>query len=450
MGCLSMKKKIVVLVLAICLVVSVLSGCSGKVEGDSSRGTDSEEKLTAYVVDADGYVNLSALEEYNRYAEEGDKIEVVTFSSVDEMNQRLATEITAGKGPDIFLYTESELPRFLSYAEKGVFADLTPLMEKTGFSREKYDQNALQYGQINGKQRFLPLGITVSFCVTTKSLSEQYGLAAIGEKLSYQNYFDLLEPTGTRGDVFWFSEVSSFLYPLATSFIDTENLESHFDSDKFRTALQNLETVKKEEDAYFKACQDGEEYLTDFEMLHLKKLLFGHSYYSGARELQTAIENFQKHSPEREEFEIYPMRDFSDENSFTSHIMQMVAVNETCKDKEKAWKFVEYLLSDSVQSTMGESNILIYGEPVNLDARRQNKELWEKFAENDPALLNFIGKYYEMLDHTTGCGTITYNMEYFNQVFAPYYEDYEKGKITLEEFCRQLDNKTGIFLKENA
>ena len=36
------------------------------------------------------------------------------------------------------------------------------------------------------------------------------------------------------------------------------------------------------------------------------------------------------------------------------------------------------------------------------------------------------------------------------EVFAPFYQSYEKEQITLDEFCKQLDNKTGIYLKENA
>ena len=54
-----------------------------------------------------------------------------------------------------------------------------------------------------------------------------------------------------------------------------------------------------------------------------------------------------------------------------------------------------------------------------------------------------------MLAGADGCTALTYNIQRFYEVFAPCYQSY-KGRIALDEFCKQLDNKTGVSLKENA
>lgn len=459
-----MKRRIASLLFSVTMVLGLLCGCDSGGVGESPSGNSSSSSsssadsvgdvsteratLTVYLNTAIGN-NARLVEEYNRNAKDEDRVKIVEFSDDETMARQIATEVLAGKGPDIFLYNSRELPQYLSYAKKGVFAALDPLMEQNGFSTKDYNEDALAYGNVEGTQRFFPLGISLPIVTTLKSVSEKYKLDEIGKKLSYQNYYDLLEPTGTLGEVYWFdSGVHNLLLPAVSYFIDEEKKESHFDSEKFRKAIQDYQRVAEAEggeNGFF----SQKRLMSNYAAMTDGLFLLENYYYSDAPGLRLEVEQAKnrKEIKDGDCVQYYVMHDFGSETEYSAYVQQMVAINDNCKEKEKAWKFLEFALSVNTQCSMGGST-LIWGNPVNKQALESDREIWLQSIGKDRELKKFIEDYYKALEKANHYGDYAYNMEYDNEVFKPLLQSYLDGKLTLDQFCRDLDNKTGIYLKE--
>ena len=69
-------------------------------------------------------------------------------------------------------------------------------------------------------------------------------------------------------------------------------------------------------------------------------------------------------------------------------------------------------------------------------------------SEQRAIMKDFIDRYYELLNSVTKCDCLTYNSMYVQEVFDPLYVEYENGTKTLDEFVKELQNKTGLYLKE--
>ncbi len=267
-----MKKRIFCLVMSVILCLSLLTGC--QLGSRTSSVPEEEGAVTAYAVDfeADGTVlddygyystELAFIEDYNSTVDSNHQIQVQYFSDIEAMNHQLSTELLSGGGPDLFVFRDTTLPRFQSYASQGVFTDLNSYFEKSGYDRSQFQETVFDYGSFNGVQRFIPLEYGIPVCITTQSLADKYGLEEIGDQLSYQNYFELLSETKTLGkpinsdfNLFWFNELDSFRYRLLPAFIDVQKKEGQFNSAKFKESMEEyLQVVKaqKGRDSFSKA-----------------------------------------------------------------------------------------------------------------------------------------------------------------------------------------------------
>ena len=99
---------------------------------------------------------------------------------------------------------------------------------------------------------------------------------------------------------------------------------------------------------------------------------------------------------------------------------------------------------------MSNSSSPITGNPVSLEGQKRNKENWINSGNVNTRELwkDFIDRYYELLNSVTKCDCLTYNSMYVQEVFDPLYLEYESGTKTLDEFVKELQNKTGLYLKE--
>ncbi len=147
----------------------------------------------------------------------------------------------------------------------------------------------------------------------------------------------------------------------------------------------------------------------------------------------------------------YPIKEYAG-NNFCGYVGKMIAINDNSKRKNKAWEVIDYALSPGYQNSMSNSSSPITGNPVNLEGQKRNKENWMNSGNVNTGTRelqkDFIDRYYELLNSVTKCDCLTYNAMYVQEVFDPLYLEYENGTKTLDEFVKELQNKTGLYLKE--
>ena len=127
----------------------------------------------------------------------------------------------------------------------------------------------------------------------------------------------------------------------------------------------------------------------------------------------------------------------------------MMAINDNSNRKNKAWEVIDYALSPSFQNSMVDTDYSAGLNPVSLEGQQRNKEMLLNINSEQRAVMkDFIDRYYELLNSVTKCDCLMYNSMYVQEVFDPLYVEYENGTKTLDEFVKELQNKTGLYLKE--
>ncbi len=446
------------------LCLSLLTGC--QLGSRTSSVPEEEGAVTAYAVDfeADGTMlddygyystELAFLEDYNSAMDSSRQIQIQYFPNIETMNRQLSTELLSGGGPDLFVFRDTTLPQFQSYATQGVFAPLDTFLEKNSYNKDWFQKVIFDYGTVDGTQRFIPLEYGIPVCITTQSLYDEFELENTATQINYQNYFGLLNTTGTLGkpinsnfNQFWFSELDSFRYRLLPAFIDKQQKEGQFTSAKFKESMEwYLQVVKAQNGrdgfskaygtAYASALRDGNLFFYNDPMMSDRFLSVRIDSYFG----NTESKNIPLLS--------FPMKEYAG-NDVCGFVGKMVAINDNSSRKNKAWEVIDYALSPNFQNSMANRSSPITGNPIRIEGQERNRENWLSFgsAEMKEIREDFVDQYYELLNSVTKCDCLTYNSMYVQEIFDPLYLEYESGTKTLDEFIKELQNKTGLYLKE--
>ncbi len=463
-----MKKKLFGFVLASVLGLSLLTGCQ---LGIRTTAPEEEGPVTVYVVDMDSQENQATLREhrdyglteysflknYNNSVDSSRKLEVQLFADAETMNRQISTEVLSGGGPDLFLFQDSTLPYFQKYANQGVFADLDEYLQGSGYEESQFQQTVFNYGKVNGKQKFVPLEYGIPVCITLQSLAEEYGLDGMGEQLNYQNYYELLSKTNTMGipiseeydfNLFWFNELDSFRYRMIPAFINEERKEGQFTSPLFQESIEHYKKVienQRGRDAFFTAYGN-----LQVGALEEKSLLFYNDPIMSDMQLMNIFlkEYFMFEELKSDVPLIYPIKEYNGED-YSAYVGRMMAINDNSSRKNKAWEVIDYALSPNFQNSMVDDDYSTGLNPVSLEGQQRNKEaLMNINAEQRSMMKDFTDRYYELLNSVTKCDCLMYNSMYVQEVFDPLYLEYESGTKTLDEFVKELQNKTGLYLKE--
>ena len=471
-----MKKRIFSIFFCSFLCLSLLTGCQ---LGVRTTAPEEEGPVTVYAVDMDSQENQATLREhrdyglteysflknYNNSVDSSRKLEVQLFADAETMNQQISTEVLSGGGPDLFLFRDSTLPYFQKYANQGVFADLDEYLQGSGYEESQFQQTGFDYGKVNEKQKFVPLEYGIPVCITLQSLAEEYGLDEIGEQLNYQNYYELLSKTNTMGipifeeykeydfHLFWFNELDSFRYRMIPAFINEERRAGQFTSPLFQESIEHYREVVENQrgrDAFFTAYGNlqvvglaegnllfyNDPVMSDMQLMNI----FLDEYFS-------FVENGKYKKLLDDKPLIYPIKEYNGED-YSAYVGRMMAINDNSNRKNKAWEVIDYALSPSFQNS-GDSSASLGLSPVSIEGQRRNKEMLLNINSEQLAVMkDFIDRYYELLNSVTKCDCLMYNSMYVQEVFDPLYVEYENGTKTLDEFVKELQNKTGLYLKE--
>ncbi|MEG2381741.1 MAG: ABC transporter substrate-binding protein [Oscillospiraceae bacterium] len=438
---------------AILFFVLIASGCTG------------EEKSTSLKICIDGSTEFKCVKWIEEFANNNPSvtieiIKVPSFYSYktpgpspkliqerEEFLKKLHTEIMAGKGPDVYFFPQilvndrgyNVLQDIYKIAQAGVFADGTEFYEKLN-KDSQYIDSVMEAGKISGHQYIFPTGYNVYGILANKNIITEEKID-ISNLNSLENYVDLFD--------FAFGNISYFMLDLCSpKTIDVENKSIDIENQAFITLLELWEdyTVNPPSSKYA-------------EPLFPSNMRKAGSKFDNFRviNLNGAIENAPARAFDGEQHEILlPIRI---DEEITGEINGYVAVGDNCKNKDAAFKFVEYVLSENAQVgcvEIGENEVV---EPTSGNGFPVRKGCIPKKFENVMNLKKITSYYegtmptvetiaeYEKIEQSISQVSLQLPYYYY-ETFEDEMQQYIDGKVDLNTALEKVKKSWEYYIDE--
>ena len=447
-----MKNKIaIILTLQFIITVFVFSGC-----GESTALSNSS-KLTYCAYNEDAICDI--IKRYNKYCtkhyDESYQIEIVEFESQEEMNIKISTEVMSGGGPDIFSLSQ-KLP-FEKMAANSTLLDVDELIN-TYYSEinfDDYNAKVMESGVINGKRYFVPLAYSIDAFISTEETLGKYNL--VSTDFSYEALNDALSQSGESYSLFGSTEDNlNFFYSFLAQFFDYNSSEIEFDTKDFSESLDYIYDLinndTTDENTYYFLYENiskGNSVLyKQFSSFELMVRTYAYLYYYSSTPV--LVNNFSQ-----------------SQNIISASVDFGIAFNSNCKHKEKLLPFIEYCLSESIQTNWNTEYCALAVNNSTLKnligSAEQAIDFDEDFDEDgnidsneeaifEKAFTAVLNDYGYMIDNITECSLYSFydlSDTYYNStVIGDIVNDYLNGDISKEKFIRQLTAATEIYLTE--
>jgi len=315
--------------------------------------------------------------DYNSRAQD-QQIEI-KYYSLDELYMALLK----GEGPDLL---ELSLVHSELFGDKGICEDLSPYMDgSTLVQEEDLIPSIIRNSSYNGKLIY----IIPEFSVKMLAVAEKD--MALDKGWTPEEVLDLaeanpdisLEQSNVKGTIL----LGLLLYADIDSFIDWEKKECYFDSERFISLLERVENLKAEE--YNMNDDYKHERFLEREYLITRSISIDSiDRYAGYRE---ALEGFGSIMG-------YPTHDKIPHFILSTPVLY--SINSASQNKEGAWSFLEFLLSEEYQTKKFNDSSRGFSPRKDLFEKRVNNS----YLELNPDAGYFKNKYQNPLTWESGIG----------------------------------------------
>lgn len=378
-------------------------------------GEEIKQAINAFNMQSENYF-VTATE----FEEGGD------FSSyLEKMN----IEIMAGYGPDLF--DTRFLSNNSSALDAGVLEDLTSYYQNANLNSDEYFSNIMDSFQYNNKIYAIPIDWRLFTVYVPEDIHNNY------PDWNLETVFKILEESGeetvfskqyTPADLLYYFISSS---PNLHGIIDLENFSCDFHNDLWSQLLQVSAKY---------GFQPGKENYTELVSV---AILGGFSSYS-------AYDNVM------DERQMVPVG-IPDETG-GHHVLSLssLSINRASDNKEGAWAFIEFLLSDDIQTSLS-NNTLYTGLPVKKESYYRAGQ--EQVDNPTSFIINWLGveagtegvtkeqvqEYASLLEHSM---IDNYNTKPIIKIIEEETDAFFLGEKTMEEVNTIIQNRVQLYLNE--
>jgi multiple sugar transport system substrate-binding protein len=463
-----MKKRLMTIMIAFIL----LTGCNGNIQGNdadavkqangfsgSSQNTDSQKgKNENKQPVMEGEISISAMSEMEfmtiaarQFMAKYPKVKVSINAYRSELkdagenpsdeykteNYRsfLNTKIMTGKAEDIIFTAFLPVKK---YADMGAFEDLSRyLSHSKEINAENYFLNVLESPKDkNGKLYVLPLVCSFDVISFDKRLVSENNsklddsLKTISFEKASEFAQQLVKSTSKKMAFITQIKAASYLYNIIKGnlkqFINIEQKRASIDTSKYIDLLNQIKNLEDKD--YFASKNDIDFYNTE--------------YYLALKNDYDVQAAFFSLDPSSNECYAMPMSDV-DGKVFANPNLSL-GISSASKNKELAWEFVKYLLSDEMQCSPSfyhklgvnkkgfESSVERSWAFYNKDNRNISKEAYKSLLENWILKINAYDTFDPVIE------------EIFYEENSKFFE----GKQSAEDTARKLQAKVNKYLNE--
>ncbi len=368
----------------------------------------------------------SVVQEYNSQSERF-SVEIRSYQSdgyqgMDELTMALLQ----GEGPDLFDLSGLSMEY---YSAKGVMEDLNPYLESSGIQLLESVEKALKK---DGKVYALADQFTIKCIVLPQGYSTHGGVGLEQCMEMVKAYPEAY----VRKNANKFSYLSLLLEVDMDSYVDIQEGTCSFDSEEF---ISLLEAVSSWEDA-----PDAAGYITTADEIYNKEYLLA----------EVSILEMSNYLVLRRAFgEFACIAGYPNQAGEARYCMELTdhyAMNSASENKEGAWDFLQYLLSDTAQK---KADFF----PVTKDAFEE--AIREKRGENYYYISPYTGMKESNLDPTEEdiqqIYNILDNMYYFDatpsaisNIITEEVKGVFEGSVPAEKAAENIQNRVALFLNE--
>ena len=249
------------------------------------------------------------------------------------------TDVASNNIPDIMLTTGLEDVQ--GYMRKGLFTDMTPLMEKAGLNKSDYLDNILSAGSQDGKlYLIMPFFSVRGYSVKTSLLNGKSGL-------SIDDFMELEKKYDDVGKSIWYCSkdqvIQNAILYNTTDYMDLETGKCNFDSDDFKKILVLANEFPAGDQDSLNQVYGGLDYLSTGVS---NKLLISTSVMASFRD---TYRSEQSYYGENASYIGFP--DLQGNSKPVISPWVSIAISSKCQDKDGAFEFVKYMLSADVQKS---------------------------------------------------------------------------------------------------
>ncbi len=451
-----MKKRL----LAVMTALVILTGCNGNIQMDNgiSKDTTRQNGDKEYApLKMEGEISISAMSELefmtvaaNQFMAKYPKVKVIINTqrgaakdpgasppeeySSEYYRNFLNTKIMTGKAEDI-IFT-GNLP-VKKYTDMGVFEDLSRFLSLSPeINAENYFMHVLESPRdTNGKLYILPLFCWLDvICFDNRLISETNSQLDNGmTTVSFEKASAL-----AQGLIDGTSKKNAFLSPydgaLFFSYILRDNLKEFVDLDR-RQAIINtgryialLDRTKDLADrGYFSTENSIDFYNMEYYFAFKVDFAIQAAFYS----LDSSYSDYS-----------LPLSDAG--GKVYANPNSSLGVNSASKNKELAWEFVKFLLSDEMQSSPSAYGMGVNKKGFEAFVERQLKLYNSRNNKNvsEEAYKNLLQKWVMQINAYDNSDPV------INDFFWEENGKFFKGKQSAEETARVLQAKVDKYLNE--
>lgn len=403
-----------------------------------------------------GVVNFNrSSDKYRVELVEYNKGDMYDWEARQEATTRLANDITAGKAPDILNITDSTEQKF---GIKGVLEDLKPYLDKDPqLKRSDFFENILDTYETNGKMFLL----VPEFKISTVAGK----ISDVGEGMHW-TLEDVIKLKESRPEAALFEYESN---DLILTYCLNANIDSFFnigeglcdfDNEEFIKLLEFANTFpssEKVQEAIAMQSQDNSDsYATK---LNDGRLLLNNTTLSSIQQYQLDEGIFG----EPFTYIGYPTKEGNGSVASSGDIG--LAMNSKCPDKEGAWEFMRYFLTEDYQNnyvsggfpimksayqkTMEKAMKPIYGEDENGQQVEIATGMWgvgdftvEIFAAKQEQV-DQVTKLIESIDRADRSDDELFNI--ISEEVAAFFG----GQKSAKEVAGVIQSRANIYMNEN-
>ena len=399
------------------------------------------KKNSKYRIRVLDYSQYNVLADDGSYTDEGAKT-------------ALRNDLTTGKAPDILITTNMD--DVDNYMQKGVFTDLTPLLEKAGYNKSDYLENIVAAGSIGDQYYVMMPQFSVECYMTKAEYVDSNGC------LSLDRYMDIEKKQGNVGKSMSYCSKEKILRQAikfnSQNYMDVSGNTCSFDSPEFKKVLALANEFPGEdtddfnrayEDTDYTILQGDRNIMCEYSMASFRALCRASQYNYGDQKVVLC--------------------GFPDEEGDGTGVISPrvgITISSTCRNKEGAFEFLQYFLSDDYQNVI-DNGSWISGFPFEKKAfeamaetskepyKEKNNGVWEE--QEDTYYYNGNKKYYKpitdemigdikkfVLASDTISESRTGIMNLILEEAAPYFA----GQKTADEITGIIQSRVSIYIRE--
>lgn len=450
-----MKSKRILAAVISAAMIPAMSSC-GKNDNEQvpdTALTEDGKKIVKMYADLNLYDNLySQIAEFNNKSPEYEVQLTEYCKEFEEPLTRLNTDITTGNPPDI-LILDAALP-LKSYNDKGLFADLYEFIDSDpDMKREDLIGSVLKAGEADGKLFKISFDFYIDTVVGKTSL--------VGEKQgrTAEEFFELAESYPDKrampADMTKYRALLMFAYYGCNAYADESTGKCSFNGDGFIKLLEFCDTFPSEFEGN---RQDFDDEFAD--AVHNGTILFTSDHpivrFNSIRLLEQGLFG------EPVTFMGFPNVDGN--GSVICPSSNEYAVMSASQNKEGAWEFLKYFLSEEYQNEIAleQQSFPIRRSSLEFAAEAAKKGVYDKILEEyyEPKIVfsgNIIGvglntdednrKICGLIDSAVGYSQYT---SHFYDIISGEAAMYFAGQRPAKETAEIIQNRVQNYIDENG